>query len=263
MNVFTNIWKDVRLLNATVYAQWLCILSAIACVVVRICWLISADTPKHVLEKWDILIVVLDMIFFPLVGLAVELSHVTRHYRWPTAFACVYCMMRVCLDFIFSLAAAAREPSPFLLAAGTARLTAMFLGMALPFAPWRMPVQERRAEINDSIAARACFHSAFALALVYGAGVPHFAMGTFVHSWPGPWRLVLSRHFRVVMYLEPAAVLSGLASLAYWVALFARQEYVFSRTLGGPGVEVMTFLRPGRAPNIDSIGLEEGRIRLS
>ncbi|KAI1211255.1 uncharacterized protein F4807DRAFT_29798 [Annulohypoxylon truncatum] len=266
-NVFSNIWKDARLLNATVYAQWLCVLSAISFVVIRICWLISADTPPHEGEVLGIPLMIADMIFFPTISLTVELSHILRT-RVPAYIGLVYCTLRMFTSFMSSAAEDSTDgiPSGPYLFLGIARVLATYYMLVLPYTPakTRLDPDPPRAIRNiDSLPVRACFQLACTLALPYFSRPPHgTAAHLFAHVRPPCWRVEALAYYALPSYFEPAFAFTGCAALAYFAALIIGQEYVFSRTLGGPGVERLTFIRPGRVQLVDSIGLEEGRIRL-
>ncbi|KAI1095571.1 hypothetical protein F5B19DRAFT_440027 [Rostrohypoxylon terebratum] len=268
MNVFSNIWKDGRLLNATVYAQWLCVISAVSFIAIRICWLITADYPARYPEKWGILVMVGDMIFFPLVSLTVELSHIIRP-RFPAYIGIIYCLVRMFTSFITNIVDAARtsstDPSGPFIFLGVARMLACYYFLTLPYIPCRKTAfnpEERAVPNMESLPVRTCFHLAYVLVLPYAARPLPFAPRLFQYAVPRPWTLHALARYGFPAYYEPAVLFSALASLAYWMALALGQEYVFSRTLGGPGVERLTFVRPGRVQTVDSIGLEEGRIRL-
>lgn len=266
MNIFSNIWKDARLLNATVYAQWLSVLSAMTYIVMRIGWLITADYPAHDSEKWGILLIVADMIFFPLLSLTVELSHIIR-WRLPAYIGILYCLIRMFTGFISSTVDPSRatNPSGPFIFLGMARMILSYYFLMLPYIPQRktaFDLQERAVRNIESLPVRACFQLAYVLILPYASRPLDSATRLFRHASPGLWHIWVLARYGLPVYFEPAVLFSGLASLAYWVALALGQEYVFSRTLGGPGVERLTFIRPGRVQTVDSIGLEEGRIRL-
>ncbi|KAI0888042.1 uncharacterized protein GGS22DRAFT_154956 [Annulohypoxylon maeteangense] len=265
MNVFSYIRKDARLLNATVYAQWLCVLSAISCIVIRICWLISAETPApdNRLEWVGIAIMVADMIFFPTASVTIELSHLLRS-RWLALLGIFYCTLRLFTGFIFTATVTAEGPSGPFLFLGMARVVATYYGLILPYVPNKTPFESEARPVSnmESVPVRACFYLAYSLTLPYATRVPPFAERLFRHATPHLYQVDFLARYALPSLFEPATVFALLASLAYWMALFFRQEYVFSRTLGGPGVERLTFIRPGRVQTVDSIGLEEGRIRL-
>ena len=52
------------------------------------------------------------------------------------------------------------------------------------------------------------------------------------------------------------------AAILYAAAICRGHEYVFSRTLGGSGVEQMSLSLPGPGPDYEAVS-EEGRIRLT
>ena len=57
---------------------------------------------------------------------------------------------------------------------------------------------------------------------------------------------------------------AAVAFIVYGVAWWRGHPYVFSKLLGGPGVEPMMLLIPGMESRVDVVdeALEEGRIRL-
>ncbi|KAI1453198.1 hypothetical protein F4805DRAFT_462028 [Annulohypoxylon moriforme] len=266
MIVFSHIWKDARLLNATVYAQWLCVLSAISCVAIRICWLISADTPARNPAEWmGILIMVADMLVFPTISLTVELSHIIRT-RWPAWIGVFYCTARLFTGFIASAVDTAgnQTPSGPFLFIGMARVLLTYYGLVLPYIPNKTAFEHEARPVSnmESLPVRACFQLAYASTLPYASRPYPFAERLFRHSWPKLKQFWVLAEYALPSRFEPAAVFTFAAALAYWTAVLMGQEYVFSRTLGGPGVERLTFIRPGRVQTVDSIGLEEGGIRL-
>ncbi|KAI1380402.1 hypothetical protein F4677DRAFT_406750 [Hypoxylon crocopeplum] len=242
MDIRSNIRKDLALRNATVYGQWLCVLGAISCVLMRISWAIEFGLS----EKTATAIRLVDAIFFPLCALSVEL-HAFR-WRRMLGISFLWCLGRTALDLKTTwdedgaefLRTGVMPPSWRSIARGLAEL-AMFFWLLFPLS---------KREGVYSVRIRALFHTAFTAAFIFGArGLPFVPPDSKL--WPAALRF------------EPAEVFSGLASLMYWVALCTGQDYVFSRTLGGPGVEMMTLLMDGQAPEYDFLGQAEGRIMLS
>ncbi|KAI1141509.1 hypothetical protein F5Y05DRAFT_263542 [Hypoxylon sp. FL0543] len=288
MNVLCYIWKDLKLLNATVFAQWFAVLSSISIILLRIIWLVGLGQSR----RWATTLVFLDMMYvlrrtaldsfvysltppcslMPLNTLSVEMPHV---FRWPwVAIASVmWCLVRGMYTFAVNIPVTTPVGIP-----GWVIFLTMFRflwagwGIMLPFHNsfrhganfrlGRLPslLSGSEAENLYSVHVRAWYHLAYASMLVYGINGPMRDTPRSVKSTLFQVEYVCSS--KVLCNFEPAFFFSMLASLAYWVALWAGQEHVFSRTLGGPGVERMTFIRPGRVSQNDSIGLDEGRIRL-
>jgi hypothetical protein len=96
--------------------------------------------------------------------------------------------------------------------------------------------------------ARGFFYAGYAIAITWIAREKDFDPPS--SGW------LPSSHF------ELAELFASAAAITYWLAQWAGHDYVFSRTLGGPGVELMNLVRTGRGPRYDSIGQEEGAIRL-
>lgn len=94
---------------------------------------------------------------------------------------------------------------------------------------------------------RSIFYFGYTIALVWGAREIDLEPKLGNRVWP---------HFEV------AQIFSVSSSLLYGVAWWLGQEYIFSRTLGGPGVEHMALYLSGQEPHYDPIDEEEGRIRL-
>ncbi|KAI1387505.1 uncharacterized protein F4822DRAFT_430253 [Hypoxylon trugodes] len=270
MNLFTNIWKDAKLFNATVYAQWAGILSVISCILLRLFWLIIigfSTRPSHneFPMKFAPLVMSLDMIMFPILILTIELPLI---FRWkpPYIIAVFYYFFRSIADTMLLSADVARmyphgSATWVLIITGLIKTPLIFLGLMRPF----VSSEGNRIDFESpnlySMRERTVFYMAYTVAYVFGAhglpfgppkGVRWFLITEPMRSWG------LSSRW----YLEPADIFSVVALICYCIAWFTNQEYVFSRTLGGPGVEIMTFVRPGRVPTDDSIAYEEGAIRL-
>ncbi|KAI0839749.1 hypothetical protein F5Y06DRAFT_264503 [Hypoxylon sp. FL0890] len=207
----------------------------------------------------------------PLNLLSVEMPLVFR-WRWLAFGSMMWCFFRMLYTFAmnFTTQIGTKIPGWFFFLS-LFRFFCTLWGLMLPlhgafrrtYSPWGplpSPLTGSEAENLWSVHVRAWYHLAYASTLIYGTRGP-------MHHMPHSVRSTLFRvkplcASEVLCNAEPATFLSALASLAYWIALWAGQEYVFSRTLGGPGVERMTFIRPGRVSPNDSIGLDEGRIRL-
>jgi hypothetical protein len=76
---------------------------------------------------------------------------------------------------------------------------------------------------------------------------------SFSNKWPGQL---------VRPYFEWAVVLAALATLLYLVALQQGHKVVFSKTLGGPGIEPMSLTLYSSEPEYNAI-TDEGRIQLT
>ena len=63
-------------------------------------------------------------------------------------------------------------------------------------------------------------------------------------------------------HFEWAMLLAALATLLYFVALLKGHKIVFSRTLGGPGIEPMSLILHSLEPEYNAI-TDEGRIQLT
>ncbi|KAI1416509.1 hypothetical protein F5Y13DRAFT_154104 [Hypoxylon sp. FL1857] len=203
----------------------------------------------------------------PLNILSVEMPLVFR-WRWLAFGSMMWSIIRVLYGFVVNLPA---NLPGWVVFATMFRMAGTSYGLMLPFhnyfgrtrsslGPLPSLLSGNEAENLYSVHVKAWYHLAYASTLIYGPrgpfhDVPRSAMSTLFRLGP----LCASRLF---CRMEPATLFSALASLSYWIALWIGQEYVFSRTLGGPGVERMTFIRPGRVSSNDSIGLDEGRIRL-
>ncbi|OTA90542.1 hypothetical protein M434DRAFT_367293 [Hypoxylon sp. CO27-5] len=205
------------------------------------------------------------MILIPLNSLSVELPLVFRS-RWAAFVSVMWFCARISYGIAVNLSRNTGAPWVIFLTMG--RLMVTMFALMLPFTGLFGPTLatlergERRTGTENlfSIVIRAWYHIAYASIFFYGINGP--MIDTPRHVWHTLFYSQFLCQSRIFCYFELAAVFSALASLAYWIALWTGQEYVFSRTLGGPGVECMTFIRPGRVSQNDAIGLEEGRIRL-
>ncbi|KAI1102045.1 hypothetical protein F4804DRAFT_279054 [Jackrogersella minutella] len=228
----------------------------------RILWLAEASLPEDTSENIALFTIILDMITFLLLLISVEMPHILR-WRWPAVICVIYCALRMSYDSASNIARNRQITHPSVIVLLT-RLLATCYGLMLPFIPKKLSMNgieefELRSESLESIPVRAWFFTSYTLALMYGERLPRLGQGMWLRlgdiGWASP--------FKMQSYSEPATLFSALTAVAYWIAVLAGQELVYSRVLGGPGVEVMTFIRSGYALGVESIGLEEGRIRLT
>ncbi|OTB09502.1 hypothetical protein M426DRAFT_316046 [Hypoxylon sp. CI-4A] len=273
MTTLSNIRKDSVSLNATVYAQWFAMLSAVSIVVMRCIWIIwelrngfPDDTYTKLLLALQCGVRVLDMLLFPLAPISMEMP---TAYRWRYIFlvSIIWSFGRVFMDLVTSMGMHPSEfvdtgnndVDMFLMITSVFRFPLIFLGLVMPFKPTSAQQGWAQPGTVFSLHARAWYYLTYTATLFFGArGRPFPPPDNLVLHW------TLRHPIRLRIPFELADVFSFSASMAYFVALWLGQEYVFSRTLGGPGVERMTFFRPGQVPQDDSIGFEdEGRIRLT
>ncbi|KAF3062191.1 hypothetical protein GL218_03061 [Daldinia childiae] len=127
-----------------------------------------------------------------------------------------------------------------------------------------------RGESEDfySCRSRTLFYAAYTFSIAGGGrgnpfGPPYTCtISPFWFLRPGQV-FALGWWFRTSKCVELAEIFSAMAALAYFVAYWVGHEYVFTRTLGGPGVELMPRVTTGPTPRDESIGQDEGRIMLS
>ncbi|GJC89748.1 hypothetical protein ColTof4_08743 [Colletotrichum tofieldiae] len=98
----------------------------------------------------------------------------------------------------------------------------------------------------NSVKARICFYVAFSFAM------------EFVTEYPPAYGVVSEE--ALWLWRMPVAVCCGLALLGYAVSLPLGHPFVFSRALGGSGIEPMTLLPFGAGPARSNIA--GGRIRI-
>jgi hypothetical protein len=66
----------------------------------------------------------------------------------------------------------------------------------------------------------------------------------------------------VCLHSNVKTILAFVVTATYCITAFARHNHVFSRTLGGPGIEKMEFLIPGVGPGYRRAGAD-GDVQLS
>ncbi|KAI1662212.1 hypothetical protein F4813DRAFT_102502 [Daldinia decipiens] len=264
MNIFSNIRRDAALRNATVYAQWFGVLSAISFILIRVVWIAAYDDSNKDFRKYKIAVRLLDMIFFPLCPFSMETPPSSRRWRVSFGISLFWCYARTVIDFIFSTPGLAQRDG----SAAVAVFFASFIGLTLFFTMAGSMLVRGEPEDFYSCRSRALFYTAYTFSLAGGGrGRPFDPPYTCTISplWflrPGQV-FALGWWFRASQCVEIAEMFSALAALAYFVAYWAGHEYVFTRTLGGPGVELMPRVTTGLALRDESIGQGEGRIMLS
>lgn len=196
--------------------------------------------------------------------LSVELIAVFRG-RWGFYLGSSWCTIRVILDFVFhTLEVANKTPaSPEIYA-----YLSFAASIVVEIGTLHLLIFLARVRTFDSVCTRSWLYLAYTAALICGARGRPF--GPAYHlSWPELQRALSSAQrgpqflaWILQRLLQPPEVLSTLAFLSYWVAALVGHEHAFSRTLGGPGVERLTFWQFGQGPRVDSMSRDEGRIRL-
>lgn len=97
---------------------------------------------------------------------------------------------------------------------------------------------------------RAVFYFGYTIVLIWGARESDIDLPP--EYWP----------FAPLPHFELAELFSVSSLLLYGVAWWLEQEYVFSRVLGGPGVERMALYLTRQEPQYDPIDEDDGQIRL-
>ncbi|KAI8959325.1 hypothetical protein F5Y11DRAFT_333334 [Daldinia sp. FL1419] len=261
MNIFYNIKKDISLRNATVYAQWLGILSAISFILTRVYWLLAYKHPHP--RIYETVVRLFDMIFFPACLFLMEMPPSSRRWRLTFQASMFWCWARTMVDFALSTSGFFHRDGP----AGLFMFFGTFIGLALYFTI--SSTMLLRGEVEDfySCRTRTLFYAAYTFSLVTGGrgkpvDPPYVCpISPFWFLNPGD-ALALGWWFGASKCVELAEIFSVLAALMYFVAYWIGHEYVFTRTLGGPGVELMPRITSELAPQDESIGQEEGRIML-
>ncbi|KAI2628752.1 hypothetical protein GGR54DRAFT_361208 [Hypoxylon sp. NC1633] len=251
MHFFSNIRKDFALRNATIYGQWFLVLGAISCVLMRLSWIIEFGLS----QKIPSLVRFIDMILFPIYALSMENQPTTR-WRWVLVVALVWCFGRTFVDW----AIVTQGPEPFRLIISALREVATFPFFLIPL---------RQTDSSEyPVRQRACFYIAYTVVFVWGARGRAFFLNLHCDSFPLDVRcgnvfgVPDSALWPAALHFEPAEVFFGLAAAAYVLALWLGHGYMYSRTLGGPGVEMMSLILPGQAAEEDFVGHGERRIML-
>ncbi|KAI1480483.1 hypothetical protein F4774DRAFT_378565 [Daldinia eschscholtzii] len=263
MRVFSNIRRDLALRNATVYAQWLGILSAISFILVRAYWTIAYAGFGSNLKKLQTLGRLFDMIFFPLCLFLMETPPSLRRWRLVFGISLGWCYARSMLGFFMSMPALFRD-----MPEGAIMFFVSFMGIALYFSISANMVLRGESEDFYSSRSRTLFYMGYTFSLVVGGrgkpfDPPYACTISFLWFLHPKQMFALKWWSRVACCVEVAEIFSALAALAYFVAWWAGHDYVFTRTLGGPGVELMPRVSVGLAPRDESIGQDEGRIMLT
>ncbi|KAF2808587.1 uncharacterized protein BDZ99DRAFT_58825 [Mytilinidion resinicola] len=243
MDLLSRIRHDVRLRNLTVYAQWLSLSAILVCCIANIWLLVNTmlfwiHYPQRPLPSvWHArpIVQTLNVIFFPIAPIAVIMPYLSKYHRfWFTLGVIWWCIQPVYYSFVL----------PFKNDLGNIMMSAqycfflIFLAV-LPCAPL----------LKDTYSSnRFIFHIGFTISISFWVGRISFWI-------PGSILPLLVRpHF------EWAAVPAGLAAVLYFIAARKGHGLVFSRTLGGPGVEPMSLALPSLEPEYSAIS--NGRIRL-
>ncbi|KAI1644194.1 uncharacterized protein F4817DRAFT_226646 [Daldinia loculata] len=261
MNIFFNNRRDIALRNATVYAQWFGVLSAISFVLTRVFWITAYDDSNRDFRKYEIAVRLLDMIFFSFCLFLMETPPSSRRWRLSFGISLFWCFARAMIDFMLSMSGFSQRDGP-----GTLVIVfGSFIGLSLYFTVAGTILLRGESEDFYSCRSRTLFYAGYTYSLAAGGrGRPFDPPYTCTISplwFLRPGRVfALGWWFRVSQCIELAEIFSA---LAYFVAYWAGHEYVFTRTLGGPGVELMPRVTTGLAPRDESIGQDEGRSMLS
>ncbi|KAI0849710.1 hypothetical protein F5Y00DRAFT_48997 [Daldinia vernicosa] len=214
--------------------------------------------------KYGMVVRLLDMIFFPLCLFLMETPPSSRRWRLSFGISLLWCFVRMMIDPMFSVPVFVGRNIPTALVMVFGTVIGLFLYI---FTTLHM-LSKGESEEFYSCRSRTLFYAGYTFSLATGGrgrpfGPPYTC--TLSPLWflrPGQV-FALGWWFRASQCVELAEIFSVLAALAYFVAYWAGHEYVFTRTLGGPGVELMPRVITRLASRDESIGQDEGRIMLS
>ncbi|KAI1472891.1 uncharacterized protein F4812DRAFT_31211 [Daldinia caldariorum] len=203
------------------------------------------------------------MIFFPLCLFLMETPPSLRRWRVIFGISLGYCYARSMLGFVMSIPNLSHN-----VPAGIVMFFGSFVGIALYFSLSGNMLLRGESEDFYSCRSRALFYAGYTFSVAVGGRGkpidPPYACTISPLWFLRPGRVLALRWWSgATCCVELAEVLAAAAALAYFVAWWAGHDYVFTRTLGGPGVELMPRVSVGLAPRDDSIGQDEGRIMLT
>ncbi|KAF6809797.1 hypothetical protein CSOJ01_06732 [Colletotrichum sojae] len=221
--------SDLKHRNTTIFAQWFGVLAAVSFAVTSIVGVIGvAARGKFAWYPWTFTL--LGALFFPVATIAFEVPHAFASFRSWVFNASLTSWPLLYLATAFGV----YKPGEIV------QSTVHILGCVAVAS-----VMGLLRNVN-STKARICFYVAFSFAV------------DFSTEYPAAYGVASARELWFCR--APTLALSALALLGYAISLPLGHPFVFSRALGGSGVEPMTLLPLGAGPARSNIA--GGRIMI-